>query len=199
MAVEDTTLGCGHTIEEVWANIDHPPTAHEAGCSQCRAARQSLHTLNELTEHYRGAERAAESDPDESQRPGTRVHPTVLAIARAEVRRGRRIPVTTTDYGPILISEQTLLALVRTAIDTVGGMRARRISTTGLTDIDAASPDPGDTDPGVRITCRVAVAPTVSIPTATATARQRVLAATSRHLHLDPEAVDIIVEDLYER
>ncbi|MDV5999552.1 hypothetical protein IUU84_08195 [Kocuria rhizophila] len=105
--------------------------------------------------------------------------------------------MTTTEYGPILISEQTLLALVRTAIDTVSGMRARRISTTGLAGADTTAPSA--TDPGVRITCRVAVAPAVSIPAATATARQRVLAATARHLHLDPEAVDIIVEDLYER
>lgn len=198
MAVEDTTLGCGHTIEQVWANITHPPTPHEIGCSQCQAARESLRTLNELTEEHREAERFAETTPEASQRPSARVHSTVLAIARAEVRRGRRIRVATTEYGPILISEQTLLALVRTAVDTVNGMRARRISASGLIDTQAPFTGAEGSNPGARITCRVAVAPAVSIPAATAAARQRILAATSWHLQLEPEAVDIIVEDLYE-
>lgn len=199
MAVEDTTLGCGRAIEAVWANIDHPPTSHEATCEQCRAARDSLRAVQELTIRYRRAEQQAQRHPNTADRPRPGVRSTVLAIARAEVRRGRRVPVATTEYGPILISEQTLLALVRAAIDMVPGVRARRISTTGLTSTDATDANPDGGTPELRITSRIAVAPGVSIPAATATARQNVLAVAARHLHLDPDAVDIIVEDLYER
>lgn len=196
---ENSALGCGRTIEEVWANIDHPPIAHEASCEHCIAARDSLRTLQEITARSRAAEQRADEDPSEDLHPSPRVRANVIAIARAEVRRARRVPVVTTELGPILISEQTLLALVRAAIDTVSGLRARHISTTGLVGVDGAPIGPGQGARVVRITCRVAVAPGVVIPVATVTARQRILAATARHLHLGAEAVDITVEDLYDR
>lgn len=200
MALDDhSVLGCGRTIEQVWANIEHPPTAHEAGCEHCTAARDSLHTLQQMTAQSRAAEQHADQDPDEELHPSARVRANVIAIARAEVRRARRIPVVTTEHGPILISEQTLLALIRAAIDSVPGMRARRLQLSHPSVHTNGPAAPDALVPALKqVTCRVAVAPGVAIPAATATARDRVAAALARHLRLEPESVDIVVEDLYE-
>lgn len=197
MAVDDTVLGCGRTVEAVWANMSDPPTPHEVSCEQCRAARGSLRALQQFTSHYREAEYRAQEQPEAVDRPSPTVRSTVMAIARAEVRRGRRIPIATTDLGPILISEQALLALVRVTLDSVDGMRARRVSTTGILDTFPVRSE--ETDREVRISCRVAVAPGVGIPAAASEARNRVGAAILRSLNVMVDAVDIIVEDLYGR
>lgn len=195
MAVnDDATLGCGRSIDAVWANIDHLPTPHESTCEQCRAARISLSALHQFTARQRTAERTAEQT-DGSYRPSARARERVLAIARSEVRRGRRIPVATTEHGPVLISEQTLLALIRAAADSVSGVRTRRISTTGLVEGGATA---AERTGGARVTCRIAVARPVPIPQLTATVRRRIQAALTRHIDLDPDTVDLIVEDLYE-
>ena len=117
-------------IDEVWQHIDRPPDAHELTCDQCRAARASLQTLRSVTARHRSLEETAGTDPDESLRPRARVRENVLAVARAEVRRGRRIPATVTEIGPVLVSEQALVSLVRLAADSVPGVRARRIDIT---------------------------------------------------------------------
>lgn len=199
MAIDEhPRLGCGRSIDDVWAGIDRPPDAHEAGCEQCRAARASLQTLRSITARQRTLEETAATDPDASLRPSSRVLENVLAVARAEVRRGRRIPAATTELGPVLVSEQALVTLVRLAADSVPGVRTRRIEVTPRRRTDGGL----GYDPGApvldAVTCRIAISPTVSVPRVSTEIRHRVTAVLSRHMSVDPGAVNIVVEDLYD-
>ena len=166
-----------------------------------------MQSLRAATAGYQDLEaHDAGPDTDEALRPRPRVRENILAVARAEVRRGRRIPVATTARGPILLSEQALVSLIRGAADSVAGVRARRISLTAPIIADtgprattAADPD-GDPTGVVleQVTCRIAVSYTVSASRVANAVRNRVIAALSRHVAIDPGAVNIVVEDLYD-
>ena len=38
-------LGCGRSIDDVWARVDLPPDPHEQTCPDCQAARHDLGDL----------------------------------------------------------------------------------------------------------------------------------------------------------
>lgn len=195
MAVDDRLeLGCGRTIDEVWAGIDRPATAHERSCGQCIAARQSLETLRAMTAQHRLLEDEAATSPDPALRPRPRVRENILAVARAEVRRGRRIPLAITGLGPILVSEQALLALIRLAADSVPGVRARQVE---ITPRRAENDVPGPLRLE-EITCRIAMSRTVLLPQTARDVRRQVVAVLARHVSVDPLAVNIVAEDLYD-
>lgn len=195
---ENPRLGCGRSIDEVWQHIDRPPDAHELTCDQCRAARASLQTLRSVTARHRSLEETAGTDPDESLRPRARVRENVLAVARAEVRRGRRIPATVTEIGPVLVSEQALVSLVRLAADSVPGVRARRIDITPRRRLDGQLGYDPEAPVLDAVTCRIAISHTVRVPRVSADIRDRVIAVLSRHVSVDPGAVNIVVEDVYD-
>ncbi|OMH27636.1 hypothetical protein BKD30_03035 [Tersicoccus phoenicis] len=185
---DDSVLGCGRTVDDVWADLERPADAHEQTCPHCTAARHALRELHRLTATYRDTERQADTDPDEAMHPSSRVRANVMAIARAEVRRSRQIPVAVTEHGPIRVGEQTLLALVRHAIDSTEGVRARRLHVTT-----------GSTGEVERLVCHLAVTADVVIPDTAATVRDHIVTVLGEHLRADPDAVDLVVEDLYDR
>lgn len=118
-------LGCGRDIDDVWATIDRPPSAHERQCPYCQEARASLGRLNRVIDAQRRADAA---QPD--LQPGPQVLSRVMEIARAEVRRGRRLPldepVADGTVSDLSVSEQTVAAAVRRAGDAVPGVEVRR-------------------------------------------------------------------------
>ena len=118
-------LGCGRDIDDVWATIDRPPSAHERQCPYCQEARASLGRLNRVIDAQRRADAA---QPD--LQPGPQVLSRVMEIARAEVRRGRRLPldepVADGTVSDLSVSEQTVAAVVRRAGDAVPGVEVRR-------------------------------------------------------------------------
>ncbi len=120
-----TRLGCGRDIDDVWASIDQPPSPHERTCPFCQQARASLSRLARVIDAQRRADAAS---PD--QQPGPQVLTRVMEIARAEIRRGRRLPLDEpADDGAVSdlsVSEQTVAAVVRRAGDTVPGVEVRR-------------------------------------------------------------------------
>lgn len=60
-----TQLGCGRDIDEVWANADSLPDAHELTWPDCQAARASLRELNAATYDLRSrGSHALTSDVD---------------------------------------------------------------------------------------------------------------------------------------
>ncbi|WP_049829318.1 hypothetical protein [Arthrobacter sp. RIT-PI-e] len=191
---ERPRLGCGRDLDEVWASIDEPPSAHEQHCEDCRSARASLQNLALITGAMRENDRV---DPE--LQPGSRVREAIMMVARAEIRRGRRAPLSRTELGTIDISEQALTALIRFAASTLPGVRARRcsISTTGPGGTRAPSGDPVDvTD--VRITLRVALPSTMRIPPAMVSLRERVGAIVRTQTSITMKQIDIVVEDLYD-
>jgi uncharacterized alkaline shock family protein YloU len=187
-------LGCGRNLDEVWASIDDAPTAHEQTCQDCRHARASLHHLAAVTASMRERDR---EDPD--LQPGRRVREAIMMVARAEIRRGRRTPLTTTSLGRIDISEQALTSLIRFAASTLPGVRARRctIDTISSQGFAVASTDPVDVD-DVRITLQVALASAVRIPATMALLRERVGTVVQAQTSITMKQIDIVVEDLYD-
>lgn len=187
MAVTESLdrLGCGTAIDEIWESIDQPPNEHQAGCPQCQAARASLQQLVEMTQDLRSQDVEAPSE-----RPSDRVKLAVMRVAKAEVRRGRRLTVVEDSDGGIEISEQTLAAVVRFACDTVPGVHARRCQVM----LDST----GATSRAVAVMVRVALHSQIDMGSTTAQVRTRVRAVLSAQAGLQAERVDVLVEDLYD-
>ncbi|WP_434995186.1 hypothetical protein [Arthrobacter sp. Ld5] len=185
-------LGCGRIIDDVWASIDQPPTAHDLECPDCRSARLGLHHLESVTGSLRDRDR-----DDPALRPGTRVKEAIMMVARAEVRRSRRTPLVTNALGTIDISEQALSGLIRFAASTLTGVRARRCAIAGLRPADRpadAVVDAGD----VRITLTVAISSRVEVPATMDLLRERVATVVQAQTSITMQQIDIFVEDLYD-
>lgn len=193
MALDNETsrLGCGRRIDDLWEVIDRPPNNHEKNCPDCQQARVALYNLASVTDAMR------QQEPDHSAlQPSGRVKQNIMMVARAEVRRGHRIQLTTTEAGTIQISAQALAALVRFAADTLSGVRARRCSIDPFTPGGAGARVVDSS--AIRITLKVAVSSALSIPPTMEALRERVSAVVSAQVALNSRQIDVIVEDLYD-
>lgn len=200
MALEDIPrLGCGRSIDSIWAGIDRPPTAHEEQCEHCQTARTQLERLREATRSLR------ESDlhnPALKPRPG--IKNAIMDVARAEVRRGSRILLRSADNGTTEISEQALSSLVRFAAAAIPGVHSRRCRI----EIRSAVPGPAGEDhpsgptttagPRLIINLRVAAAPGIDIPLMAEELRREISNAIPAGVGIGAGTVNITVEDLYD-
>ena len=206
MALEDIPrLGCGRSIDRVWATIDRPPTAHEEECEQCQTARTQLQGLSEATRSLRDSDL---HNPALRPRPG--IKNAIMGVARAEVRRGSRILLRSSDNGITEISEQALSTLIRFAAAAVPGVHSRRCRIEIRS--AAASPDSEDhedypsgttadvTDTGPRliVNLRVAAAPGIVIPLVAEALRHEIRTAIPAGVGIGAGTVNITVEDLYD-
>lgn len=194
MALEDVPrLGCGRSIDEVWAGTDQPPTGHEEHCQQCQTARSRLQRLQEATLALRESDL---HDPELKPRPG--LTNAIMDVARAEVRRGNRLLVRTTEHGSIEISEQALGSLIRLAATTVPGIHSRRCRI----NISSLPNSPPQTTPTIDvhlvINLRVAAAAGINIPRTAAALRDQIRTAIPAGLGIDAGTINITVEDLYD-
>lgn len=196
MAIEHDTsrLDCGREIDQVWERIDLAPDAHEQVCPDCQSARLSLSELAEVTEELRAVDPVGAVAGSGDLVPSTSVKDAIMRVARAEVRRGRRLSVVADDLGSVQISEQTVSAVVRFACDTVDGVRARRCSVALNADSDT---DP-DAPRRVDVMLRLAIESTLSIPEVTDVVRARIDAVLAERTGLRPQRVDLLVEDVYD-
>ncbi len=195
-------LGCGRIIDDVWASIDRPATTHERTCQDCQSARAALHHLEAVTGSMRDRDRN-----DAALQPSSRVREAIMMVARAEVRRSRRAPLTTTPLGTIDISEQALNGLIRFAASTLPGVHARRctIASTQKPQPSPAEPSPAAPSPtavvdvgDVRITLTVALSSQVKIPATMTLLRERVGTIVQAQTAITMQQIDIVVEDLYD-
>lgn len=200
MALDDVPrLGCGRSIDNIWATINRPPTAHEEHCEQCQTARTRLERLSEATRSLR------ESDlhnPALKPRPG--IKNAVMDVARAEVRRGSRILLRSAANGTTEISEQALSSLVRFAAAAIPGIHSRRCRI----EIRSATPGPAGQDhpPGTTATAGprlivnlwVAAAPGIDIPLMAEALRHEISTAIPAGVGIGAGTVNITVEDLYD-
>ena len=205
LAASSTQLGCGRDIDQVWDHLDSAPDAHELSCPSCRAARADLAGLASATRALRDADAA---DPD--LEPGPGVLDRVLAVARAEVRRGRRLPLdppTTEQTRPGTVSEQAVTAVVRRTGDRTGQVQGQvQIRRCALT-LDVTGTGPGvlsgrgAADSGaaaVAVSLRVSVVYDLSIADACHALRGAVIAAVQQEVGIHVSSVDITVEDLHD-
>lgn len=63
---------------------------------------------------------------EEPVEPPTGLTERIMLAVRAEVRRPGMVPLTSTEKGPVEVSEQAIAVVLRYAADMVDGVRARR-------------------------------------------------------------------------
>lgn len=198
MAIEEQALlTCGRPIDQVWEHIEDPPDGHESRCSDCQQARQSLAELNEATSSLRLDD---ESDPDLAPPPSIKA--SIMDLARAEVRRGSRLPLRLPAFADLpvelTISEQTVAGVVRFAADRIAGLHARRCKV--RLDQSGRS-DPGlDGDSTVRVVIDlgVALSAEIQIIETTQVLRDSVRAAVLADTGMSVEKINVSVEDLFD-
>lgn len=140
---------------------------------------------------------ALEAQADTSVMPSDRVMKSVMEAVRADARHGAQVQAPPTDLGPYTLSELSLRTLVRTAVDSVPGVRALRSS------CDHAPATEGHRGPGLPVTihCRISArAAPGDLPDLGALAqqvREAVRRACHDHLEVSPD-VDVHVEDLHD-
>ena len=202
---EPNRLGCGRSIEDVWARVDLPPDPHEQTCPDCQAAR---HDLGDLAAATRGVVAADKADP--ALRLNSSAITGILELARAEVRRGRRIPMEQPRPGAagdqLTVSEQTLANLIRRTSDEIDGLEARR-SAVALSKHDPLNEDaqpPETRQPEtlaapaeITVDLRISVAPNAAIPALTRLLRDRVRTAIDLEVGITATVINITVEDIH--
>ena len=203
MALDDIPrLGCGRSIDRIWATIDRPPTAHEEHCEQCQTARTRLQRLSEATRSLRESDL---HDPALKPRPG--IENAIMDVARAEVRRGSRILLRSADNGTTEISEQALSSLIRVR----GSSDPRRPLTTlphrntlGRASLAGEDHPSGTTGtattarPRLIVNLRVAAAQGIIIPRTVEALRHEISNAIPAGVGIGAGTVNITVEDLYD-
>jgi hypothetical protein len=193
LANSTTRLGCGREIDEVWANADAPPNAHEMECADCQAARASLTDLNTATRELRSRD---QEDPN--LRLSADLVTKITSIARAEVRRGRRIPLRRSPAGTedadLTVSEQAVATVIRHTCDQQPDVEARRCSVEIVE--GATGPDPDTV--AIRAHLRISVAASTTNPGRIEALRQEIIAAVEEQVGVTAQTVDIDVEDVHD-
>lgn len=198
-------LGCGRSIDDVWARVDLPPDPHEQACPDCQAAR---HDLGDLAAATRGVVAADKADP--ALRLDSGAITGILEIARAEVRRGRRIPMDQPRPGAagdeLTVSEQTLANLIRRTSDEIGGLEARRSAVAlskhdplneGAPGHDTRQPETLAAPAEITVDLRISVAPNAAIPALTRLLRDRLRTAVELEVGITATVINITVEDIH--
>ncbi|MGM0929384.1 MAG: Asp23/Gls24 family envelope stress response protein [Actinomycetota bacterium] len=195
MALDDNAprLGCGRSIDEVWDTIDQPPDAHEQYCDGCRTARASLAQLSEATRTLR-----AQDEENPGLQPRSAVKDAIMKVARAEIRRGNRIPVHQVKQGVVELSEQAISTVIWWGADALPGVRARRCRAHSRNPEIADNPGPPAGTAVLTVDLRIAVAAGTHIPEAAHRLRQQITGMITAHVGLDAGTINIVVEDLYD-
>jgi hypothetical protein len=193
LANSTTRLGCGREIDEVWANADAPPNAHERECPDCRAARASLTELTTATRELRSHDR---EDPD--LRLSADLVSKISSIARAEVRRGRRIPLQPSPPGieeaDLTVSEQAIATVIRDTCDRLPDIEARRCSV----EVVGEGTDADSDSVAIRVHLRISVSALTASPGRIEDLRQEIIAAVEDQVGVTARIVDIDVEDVHD-
>jgi uncharacterized alkaline shock family protein YloU len=191
MTEQTPRLACGRPVDDVWQSIDQPPDEHTLDCPSCQAARDRLATLQTATTQLR--------DADQTLQPSGSTKDTVMAIARAEVARSRRLPLThRTPGGPgpdLQISETAVAAVIRRAADRIHGVRARHchIKLVPATEIsDSGQPVTID------LQLSIAIAAPQQIPSLHMRIRHSIIDAVWAEIGARTGKVDLVVEDIFD-
>jgi uncharacterized alkaline shock family protein YloU len=191
MAMNSTAQGyllpCGRDIEVAWDRLEEIEAGrgdeHEQTCPHCRAARESLRMLREVTGHL--IEYPVE--------PSVGLTDRIMAAVRAEVRRHDMVALPSAEPGAVLISEQAAATVLRFAADSVVGVHARRCRVTATPSAeDAGAVGAVEVELSVAVSYRSFVAGELQV------VRERVSAAAAAGIGVRVARLDVIVTDLYD-
>ncbi|WP_067689989.1 hypothetical protein [Nocardia jejuensis] len=183
---QDYELPCGRGLERVWDRLEAVQNgsadAHEASCTHCRTARESLFALRAVTQ-----ELIDEPDPAPPDLFGR-----IMFAVRSEVRRGATLSLATPHAGAVGVSEQAVAVVLRFAADSVDGVRARRCRLRKV----GVGPD-GETVVHISMTIAVRV-DSQGVQGLVPLVRERVTAAASARAALLVGRLDISIVDVYQ-
>lgn len=191
MSDDDSTLGCGRTVADVWERIDLPPDEHETTCPDCTDARRSLGRLAVASTDLRRQDR-----DDATLDPPADLLGQIMDVARAEVRRGRTLPLREPEplsEPTLTVSEQTVASLVRQIADRESAVEARRcavVTLAGRTQVGAPA--------AMAVELRLSVASGTAIPETTARLRRAIIAEVGESVGVEVPTVELIVEDVHD-
>lgn len=187
-------LGCGRSLDSIWEALEFGPDAHQKECPYCQEAWLHASSVEEATRELR------DSDVEDTTLSlDSNFTRKVMDIARAEIRRGRKIPILEGPAGNVTVSEQTLTALVRSALEDMPEVHARRCRI----DISMREPSAAGentvlrTGETMKIDLRVATLSTVEIRQTAEKARQLITQKLMGSLGTRIDAVNITVEDIF--
>ena len=183
-------LPCGRDIESAGDRLDEGEAGrgdeHEQSCPHCRAARESLRVLREVTGHL----------VEHPLEPSVGLTDRIMAAVRAEARRHDMVALPSAEPGAVFISEQAAATVLRFAADSVVGVHARRCRVT------ATPVTPGADNAGGVGTVEVELSVAVSYRSFAAgeleVVRERVSAAAAAGIGVRVARLDVIVTDLYD-
>ncbi len=193
MAMNSTAQGyllpCGRDIESVWDRLDEIEAGrggeHEQTCPHCRAARESLRVLREVTGHL----------VEYPLEPSVGLTDQIMAAVRAEVRRHDMVALPSAEPGAVLISEQAAATVLRFAADSVVGVHARRCRVTATPSADTTG---GVGTVEVEVELSVAVSYHSFVAGDLEVVRERVSAAAVAGIGMRLSRLDVIAADLYD-
>lgn len=214
-----TQLGCGRDIDQVWDHLGSAPDAHELTCPYCQGARADLAGLASATQAMRDDDA---SNPDLEPSPG--VLDRILAVARTEVRRGRRLPLDQPgpeQTSPNTVSQQAVSAVVRRVGDRTRQVQIRRcdlaqdktstrseaqpsrlVDTATTSESGPPNVSHGvsvdDGPAAVAVSLRVSVARDLPIAAVSNQLRAAIIEAIQQEVGMHVASVDITVEDLHD-
>ncbi|MFF9582795.1 hypothetical protein [Streptomyces achromogenes] len=175
----DEVLPCGRLLSRAWEQArDAVPAAdsHALSCPHCHEAVEGLAAVSAAT-------RALHAEDT----PGLlALAARVMDIVRAEVRRGRLLPLAGPGREP-RIAERVAAKVLRRAADTVPGATA---VTCRLVPVGEGT--------GVRVTMTLAAALDHPLPERARQVRRSVLHSAGQDLGMAVTAVDIAVVDVLE-
>jgi uncharacterized alkaline shock family protein YloU len=172
-------LPCGRDIDQLWEHLDTgAPDQHAPACPHCQAALAEIRPLFQAF-----TELAAEpvSPPDD-------LSARIMTVIRARIHPGARIPLPAPAGMRLDISERAAAMILRTAGDTIDGVRTRSCRLT------PAARD-GRTSASLKLT--VSLRYSMAAPAAAKAVRAAVRAAASRQLGVTLADVDIEVADIH--
>ncbi|WP_345604914.1 Asp23/Gls24 family envelope stress response protein [Pseudonocardia adelaidensis] len=174
-------LACGRDPALLWDRAAEgvPLDAHERACPHCRAAHADARGLDAVVHRMAG----------QRIEPPDAVLDRVMSAVATELRPHELLALPS-PHGPARVSTAAAAAVLRRAVDGMGGLRARscRIDQQGV-----PGADPHAVDVRITVTARFGV----DLASVTARVRRLVIAAGEQVLGLPVRRVDIDVVDLF--
>jgi uncharacterized alkaline shock family protein YloU len=180
------TLDCGKTLQELSDYLTADRTPYDAAIETCPECLNELRALARVSSLSRDliAQDAAELPPP----PDTWLQ-AILSDIHREMRAGRDLPIGHPDPRVrISVTEGAVRALIRDVADDIDGLIVGRCEFLGAVELPGAP---------VHVHLTASALWGRSVPELSATLRDLVSAALSRHTELDVAAVDVTIADLH--
>jgi hypothetical protein len=180
------TLDCGKTLQELSDYLTADRTPYDPAIETCPECLNELRALARVSSLSRDL--IAQDAADLPAPPDTWLQ-AILSDIHREMRAGRDLPIEHPDPRVrISVTEGAVRALIRDVADDIDGLIVGRCEFLGAVELPGAP---------VHVHLTASALWGRSVPELSATLRDLVSAALSRHTELNVAAVDVTIADLH--